>query len=35
MTKRANPDHPILDVLAERWSPYGFDPRPVPAAPRP
>jgi nitroreductase len=22
-------DHPILQVLAERWSPYGFDDRPV------
>jgi nitroreductase len=31
MSKRANPDHPILDVVAERWSPYGYDPRPMPA----
>lgn len=23
------PDHPILPVIAERWSPYAFDPRPV------
>ena len=28
-TKRAVPDHPILSLLAERWSPYGFDSRPV------
>ncbi len=27
--KRANTDHPILELLAERWSPYAFDPRPV------
>ncbi len=25
-------DHPIHPLLAERWSPYAFDPRPVPAA---
>ncbi|MEN9741033.1 MAG: hypothetical protein RLZ72_1299 [Actinomycetota bacterium] len=25
MTKRATTDFPILDVLAERWSPRGFD----------
>ena len=30
--KRARPDHPIQDFLAERWSPYGYDPRPLPAA---
>lgn len=30
--KRARPDHPIQDVVAHRWSPYGYDPRPVPAA---
>ncbi len=30
--KNATTDHPILQVLAERWSPYGFDDRPVPAA---
>jgi len=24
--KEANPDHPIHDLLAQRWSPYGFDP---------
>src|SRR5947208_2042934 len=23
------PDHPILPVITERWSPYAFDPRPV------
>jgi nitroreductase len=27
--KKAVIDHPILQVLAERWSPYGFDDRPV------
>ena len=27
--KRAQPDHPILPLLAERWSPYAFDSRPV------
>jgi nitroreductase len=27
--KTAQVDRPILDVLAERWSPYVFDPRPV------
>jgi nitroreductase len=27
--KRASADHPILDLLAERFSPYAFDPRPV------
>lgn len=27
--KSAAADHPILDLLANRWSPYGFDPRPV------
>lgn len=31
MTKKAKPDHPILDVIANRWSPYGFDQKPVPA----
>ena len=29
MDHRADVDHPILDVLAERWSPSGFAPRPV------
>ena len=28
-TKQAATDHPILKVLAERWSPYGFADRPV------
>jgi nitroreductase len=28
--KNAATDYPILQVLAERWSPYGFDDRPVP-----
>ncbi len=27
--KLAQPDHSILPVMAERWSPYAFDPRPV------
>ena len=27
--KTAATDHPILQVLAERWSPYGFEDRPV------
>ena len=27
--KNAATDHPILQVLAERWSPYGFEDRPV------
>jgi nitroreductase len=30
--KQAVTDHPILPVLAERWSPYGFKDRPVSAA---
>jgi nitroreductase len=30
--KKAVTDHPILQVLAERWSPYGFEDRPVPEA---
>jgi nitroreductase len=29
MTKKANPDHPIMEVFANRWSPYGFDSKPV------
>ena len=29
-TKKAVTDHPILQVLADRWSPYGFEDRPVP-----
>src|SRR5919201_1312740 len=27
--KHANPDHPIHELLAKRWSPYGFADRPV------
>src|ERR1039458_8016985 len=27
--KKAVTDHPIQQVLAERWSPYGFEDRPV------
>ena len=27
--KFATPNYPILPVIAERWSPYAFDPRPV------
>jgi nitroreductase len=27
--KIAKSDHPILPVMAERWSPYAYDPRPV------
>jgi nitroreductase len=27
--KHAATDHPVLPVIAERWSPYAFDPRPV------
>lgn len=30
--KQAATDHPILKLLAERWSPYGFEDRPVPEA---
>ncbi len=29
--KRAQPDYPIDDLIAERWSPYVFDSRPVAA----
>lgn len=28
--KHADPDHPIHDLLARRWSPYSFSDRPVP-----
>ena len=28
-TKKAVTDYPILPILAERWSPYGFENRPV------
>jgi nitroreductase len=27
--KEATPEHPILELLAKRWSPYGFADRPV------
>ena len=27
--KVAKPDHPVLPAIAERWSPYAYDPRPV------
>lgn len=27
--KKAVTDHPIIRILAERWSPYGFEDRPV------
>jgi nitroreductase len=27
--KLAKPDHAILPMIAERWSPYAYDPRPV------
>ena len=30
--KQASTDHPILQVLADRWSPYGFEDLPVSAA---
>ena len=31
-SKKAKPDHPIQEVLTDRWSPYGLDPsRPVSA----
>ena len=30
--KNATTDHPILKLLAERWSPYGFEDHPVPEA---
>jgi nitroreductase len=30
--KKAVTDHPIQKILAERWSPYGFEDRPVPEA---
>ncbi len=29
--KHATPDHPIQELLAQRWSPYGFADRSVPA----
>ncbi|HEY3864155.1 MAG TPA: nitroreductase family protein [Verrucomicrobiae bacterium] len=30
--KKAATDHPIQQLLADRWSPYSFDSRPVPEA---
>jgi nitroreductase len=30
--KKASTDYPIHELLAERWSPYAFDDRPVPEA---
>lgn len=30
--KRASADYPIHELLAERWSPYAFEDRPVPEA---
>jgi nitroreductase len=27
--KKATTDYPILKALADRWSPYGFEDRPV------
>ena len=29
MIKHATPDHPVHDLIVRRWSPYGFDGRPV------
>lgn len=29
MTKRASADHPIHELISDRWSPYGFSDRPV------
>ncbi len=29
MRHRAETAHPVLDVIAERWSPRAFDPRPI------
>jgi nitroreductase len=29
MSKRAKPDHPVHDLVAERWSPYVFSDQPV------
>lgn len=30
MTKRAKPDHPVQELITERWSPYAFADRDVP-----
>ncbi|MFK7820712.1 MAG: nitroreductase family protein [Planctomycetaceae bacterium] len=32
MKKPAELDHPIHDLLAQRWSPVGFEPKPLPQA---
>ena len=32
MRKKADTTHPVLEVIADRWSPYGLDSRPVPPA---
>lgn len=32
MDKTAQTEHPILEVMTRRWSPYAFDPKPVEAA---
>jgi nitroreductase len=29
MIKHAHPEHPIHELISKRWSPYGFDHRPV------
>lgn len=29
MSKQAQPDHPIHELIANRWSPYCYEPRPV------
>src|SRR5258707_301209 len=31
MNMKAKTDHPVHDLFAERWSPYSFADRPVPA----
>jgi nitroreductase len=30
ISKRAITDHPVHELISQRWSPYGFDSRPVP-----
>jgi len=30
MSKEAKPGHPVHELIAQRWSPYGFSSRPVP-----
>lgn len=32
MSKSASPDHPIHELISERWSPYSYSNRPVPQA---